>query len=160
MADDADETIGVGKLSCLGGSSIKAFRHSRLSPKRTRWFIPEIPALATVFKAATQSRITEIDTLFQTKQAVLPEVGKSLPSYLIFQQANEHAKEPLWPHNRCWHELYTAKFSKQLFPEWLPLMSELIHQINIDKQKKSYKLNAHFWNIKEIPLIMVHRFNS
>jgi len=35
-----------------------------------------------------------------------------------------------------------CKFSKQLFPEWLPLMSELIHQINKEKQKGHTKLTS------------------
>lgn len=78
----------------------------------------------------------------QTIQGDLPELGKSLPTYLIFQQANEHAKEPLWPQNRCWHELCAAKFSKQPFPERLPLMSELIHQINTEKQKGNTTLTS------------------
>lgn len=64
----------------------------------TRWFIPVISTLATVFKGATQWRIAETDTLVHTKQGVLPEVGNV---YLIYQQASEHAKEPLWPQNRC-----------------------------------------------------------
>lgn len=92
MADDADETIGVGKLSCLGGGVQLKLLGIHFCPQKGQADLyPKIPALATVFKAATQSRITETDTLFQTKQAV-PEVGKSLPSYLIFQQANEHAQ--------------------------------------------------------------------